>query len=262
MFASMRSRADGRLWLMLILVTAGCAGRSPDASWGARWPDGEDIVRAAAHAARSPATWLPLAGAAVITVADADDDLSRWASDHQPLFGSDAEAASDRLRSVAKGAWLVSALAAPSRTLTDKAGGLAVGGAALMLEDVVTDTIKDTSRRTRPDDSDDKSFSSGHAGTASAAATLARHNLDYVDLPGWVDTSLRVGLHGVALGTGWARVEARKHYVADVLAGYAVGHFVAAFMAEAFMKPASVPVEVRFRPAGRGGAITVVIRGF
>jgi len=39
----------------------------------------------------------------------------------------------------------------------------------------------------------------------------------------------------VALGTGWARVEAQKHYPSDVLAGMALGNFMAAFIYDAFM---------------------------
>jgi hypothetical protein len=57
-------------------------------------------------------------------------------------------------------------------------------------------------------------------------------------------------------------VEARKHHVTDVLAGYAVGHFLAAFMHEAFMRSGMPPLEVHYRPLGRGGALTVVAHRF
>lgn len=248
--------------LVVVLAAAGCAGRTPETSWGARLPDGATLGEAALRAARSPGTWVPLAGAAVLSVGDLDEDISDWAADQTPLFGADAESTSDDLRTAAKAAWLVTALAAPSDHLTDKAGGLTVGVSTLLLEDLVTGAIKDASGRVRPDGSDDQSFSSGHAGTASAAATLARRNLGYLDLPGWFDTTARVGLYGVAVGTGWARVEARKHYVTDVLAGYAVGNFLATFMHEAFMKPAAVPLEIGYRPLDGGGAITVVLRHF
>jgi membrane-associated phospholipid phosphatase len=33
----------------------------------------------------------------------------------------------------------------------------------------------------------------------------------------------------------WARVEARKHYPSDVLAGAALGHFLTAFIHDAFL---------------------------
>jgi membrane-associated phospholipid phosphatase len=255
----MTVRALGPAVLLAMIVVTGCASTSPPGSWGARWPAASDLRQAAVSAARSPATWVPLAGAAVLCLGDLDEDLSAWGADHAPLFGSDAEAASDDLRSVARGAWLVSALAAPSDGVTGKASGLAVGVATLWLEDAVTGGIKDLAGRQRPDGSDDKSFTSGHAGTASAAATLARRNLEHLDLPGWLDGSLRIGLHGIALGTGWARVEAEKHHVTDVLTGYAVGHFLAAFMQEAFMRSPMPQTEVRYLPLEGGGAVTFTV---
>jgi membrane-associated phospholipid phosphatase len=251
------ARLLAALWMLALL--GGCAGRPSDPSWGPRWPGAADLAGAAADAARSPATWLPLAGAAVLSVGDLDDDLSRWAADETPLFGDDAEAISDHLRDAAGLLWLASALAAPSDGFAGKLGGVAVGAATLVLEDEVTDGIKAAADRRRPDASDRESFSSGHAGTATAATTLARRNLDYLALSQWLDTSLRVGLHGIAVGTGWARVEAEKHHVTDVLAGYAVGHFLAAFMHQAFMRAAVPAMSVRFQPLPDGGAITVVL---
>lgn len=248
--------------LLSLIMAAGCAGRHPDTAWGARWPDGGDFKRAAVSAATSPATWVPLAGAAVLEVGDLDDDLSEWGADHAPLFGNDAGSTSDDLRTTAKAAWLITALAAPSDTVTQKVTGLVLGGSTLALEESVTGGIKSISGRSRPDDRDDKSFTSGHAGAASAAASLARHNLTYFQMPGWLDGTLRVGLHGVALGTGWARVEAERHFVTDVLAGYAVGQFLATFMHEAFMVPALPPMEVRYQPLDGGGAVTVVLHRF
>ncbi|HEX7035182.1 MAG TPA: phosphatase PAP2 family protein [Pseudomonadales bacterium] len=246
--------------LLALTLLGGCISQQANPSWGIRAPDAADIGSAAASAARSPATWLPLAAAALLSIGDLDEDLSDWGADQAPLFGADAESDSDDLRRVAQGAWLITALAAPSRTLTDKAGGLAVGAGALLLERAVTDGIKELADRRRPDGSNERSFTSGHAGAASAAATLARANLDYLGLPGWLDGTLRVGLHGVALGSGWARVEARRHYVTDVLCGYAVGHFLAAFVQQSFM--GSGPpgaVQVRYRPLPEGGAVTLVV---
>ena len=248
----------GAAVLAAMVLFSGCAGRAPDVTWGPRWPTGGNVADAALSAARSPATWLPLAGAAVLTLGDLDQDLSDWGADHAPLFGSDADSVSDDLRRITRAVWLLSALAAPSENLLDKAGGLTVDLVALSLERGVTDVVKNTASRRRPDDSNDRSFTSGHAGGASAAATLARRNLDYLAMPRWLDGSLRVGLHGVALGTGWARVEARKHHVTDVLAGYAVGHFVAAFVQDTFMRSATPVVAVRFLPLDGGGAVTIV----
>lgn len=256
--ASAAPRLAAPLVVLTVLV-GGCVSQQADPSWGARIPGAADLGTAVVTAARSPATWVPLAAAAALAVGDLDEELSDWGADHAPLFGADAAADSDTLRDATRALWLLTALAAPSRTLGDKAGGLAVGAATLMLERTVTDGIKELAERRRPDGSNDRSFSSGHAGTASAAATLARANLDYIDLPGWLHGTLNLGLHGLALGTGWARVEARRHYVTDVLGGYAVGHFLAAFMQHAFMRNGAPVVQVHHRPLPEGAAVTFVV---
>ncbi|HEY9549105.1 MAG TPA: phosphatase PAP2 family protein, partial [Kiloniellaceae bacterium] len=46
-------------------------------------------------------------------------------------------------------------------------------------------------------------------------------------------------LAGLAVMTGWARVEAGAHHPADVLAGLALGNFLAVFASEAFLAPAT-----------------------
>ena len=99
----------------------------------------------------------------------------------------------------------------------------------------MTEGLKEVTSRRRPDEANNRSFRSGHASTASAAAALAARNLAHIDLPPAARTTAALGLEAMAIGTGWARVEARKHFAADVLAGYALGHFVAAFAQGAFI---------------------------
>ncbi len=247
------------LLLLSSLLQGGCMTRAADPGWGPRLSSAPELRAAAVDAARSPATWMPLAAAAALALTDADDDLSRWAADETPLFGGAAESASDDLRMAANAAYAVTALLAPSRGPGRKAGGLLVGAVTLGLENALTDAVKDASDRERPDGSNDASFTSGHAGRSSAASTLARRNLDYMTLPRWLDTGARVALHGVAAATGWARVEAERHHVTDVLAGYALGHFTAAFMHRAFMASPPAPLQVSFQPRPRGGVWTVTV---
>ena len=69
---------------------------------------------------------------------------------------------------------------------------------------------------------------------------------------------MKVGFYGMAGGTAWARVEAEKHHATDVLVGYALGHFVARCMHNAFLQPRATPMSLQFTPhAGGGGAITL-----
>jgi hypothetical protein len=46
---------------------------------------------------------------------------------------------------------------------------------------------------------------------------------------------LGVANTALAMSVGWARVEAGRHHPADVLAGMALGHFMAVFIHDAFL---------------------------
>ena len=78
----------------------------------------------------------------------------------------------------------------------------------------VTALIKDTVHEWRPDQSDRKSFPSGHTSAAfPAAGSLAAEHPEQK----W----LYLGLAAVV---GWSRVELDKHYWRDVAAGAALGY--------------------------------------
>jgi membrane-associated phospholipid phosphatase len=152
-----------------------------------------------------------------------DGNLSDWATDHMPLFGSqeDAERADDLLNATAHASYLVTALLTPSGDedvwLNAKLKGIGVGFAAMMTTCGTTFVLKDTISLTRPDGSNDRSFPSGHASSN----------------PG--KTVLRAGLTTLPFAVGWARVEANKHYPSDVLFGIALGNFFGAFFNDAFL---------------------------
>jgi membrane-associated phospholipid phosphatase len=215
------------------------------------------MKRAAVRSATDPMTWLPLAGSVLLAVTRTDDAVSDWAADKQPLFGDNADDVSDKLLDLTTASYFVTALLAPSASISDKAKGLGVGIGAIYLNRGITDGLKSVTNRERPDRTNDRSFPSGHASSSSVRATLAAENLAYLPLPDWAAGSLTVGLYCVAGGTAWARVEAEKHHVTDVLAGNALGHFVATFMQEAFMEAGVKDLSVEFVPAGRGGSVTL-----
>lgn len=244
----------------MVAVCGGCTTLTEQGSWGAQahWPGGRELGRAAWDAARDPMTWVPLAGAAVLSVTDLDDDLSEWAADEQPLFGNDANEVSDDLRNLATVAYAATALLAPEPDVGDKAKGIAVGVGAMAITEGITRAGKSLSKRERPNGQNDESFPSGHASNATVRYTLAATNLDYLLLPRWTATTLKVGFYGMAAGTAWARVEAEKHHATDVLVGYALGHFIARFMHNAFMRAAPPETSVHFAPhPNGGGAITL-----
>ena len=86
--------------------------------------------------------------------------------------------------------------------------------ASIGVASLSTRGLKEAFPKTRPDGSDDKSFPSGHTATSFAAAATLTNRY------GW-----KVGLpaHALAAFVGASRVEARKHFAVDVLAGAAIG---------------------------------------
>ena len=200
---------------------------------------------------------MPLAGAAVLSIGDLDESVSDWAADERPLFGSSAEGVSDDLRNIAVAGALVTALAAPADEGRWRRIGWGV--TALYAQGGVVEGLKDVVERQRPDGSNDRGFPSGHAGVAASAATLGQRNLRALGMaPGW-RRGASIGFDALAVGTAWSRVEAEKHHAADVLAGYAIGHFITAFVSEAFIEPSLPAAELAFQGMGNGGALRLTV---
>ena len=112
----------------------------------------------------------------------------------------------------------------------DLQAGLSIGAAFGAAE-----ILKEASPERRPDDSDDKSFPSGHASVSFAAAATLQNRY------GW-----KVGLPAqlVAAFVATARVEARKHHWYDVVAGAGIGE------ASGFLLTSKRNTSVRVMPWG------------
>ena len=95
----------------------------------------------------------------------------------------------------------------------DKVGTLEAGG-SLAASFAVTESLKRLVDERRPDGSDRRSFPSGHTSASFAAAATLHQRY------GW-----KIGVPATALAglVGVARVEARKHFWHDVVAGAAIG---------------------------------------
>lgn len=247
---------------LCLVLGAGCAAVNERGGWGASvgWPDGARLASSAAKAARNPNTWIPAAGALVFGLTDLDDEVSDRAVADTPVFGTDAADASDTLRDIAAAGYVLTALVVPSDSLSSRASGLLVGGATLLVDRTLVDGLKQVTDRERPDGSNRRSFPSGHTSLASTSASMAVGNLAYADMPNWARLAANVGLYGTAAATGWARVEAGKHYPSDVLAGYAIGSFLARFAYHAFLESgAPAAVRVNVTPLPGGGLLTVSV---
>jgi membrane-associated phospholipid phosphatase len=91
---------------------------------------------------------------------------------------------------------------------------IAVAATAYTALTAVAGGLKLTVSERRPDDSDDKSFPSGHAARAFAGAEMVRSEY------GW---PWGIAAYTVAASVSVLRVAGDHHYVHDVLAGAAVG---------------------------------------
>ena len=230
---------------LLAALVSGCAVGSVSPWWGGDAtlvPGWQRVETAAADAFLSPWTWGPALGAAVCGIGDFDRNISIWAQEETPLFGSKsrAENASDTLREASQLSWLVTGLVTSSgdsagEWVWNKAKGFTVDYSAILLTNLNTSLLKQGTDRNRPDGTDRRSFPSGHTSGATVAATLAERNLAYLPLTPTAKTTGRIFFVTLAAGTGWARIEGGKHYPSDVLAGAALGHFFGAFIRDAFL---------------------------
>jgi hypothetical protein len=235
-----------RLSVMIFSVSVfcGCGTLPHGKGWGedATISPGWDKVGKAAYSSMlSPFTWLPVAGAAILQIDNWDKNISKWASDTTPVFGSqqNADNWSNYLLYTSGAIYGTTALLAPSgdhsgQWLTDKMKGFIVGGAAIGLSEGIVGILQPALNRGRPDGSS-QSFPSGHATATASFSTLASKNIGTMQLSRSAEIAADSGLVLLTAGTAWARVEAKRHYPADILAGMAIGHFISAFVNDAFL---------------------------
>jgi membrane-associated phospholipid phosphatase len=232
-------------FLLFAWSIVGCSSLPNGRGWGqdaTLRPGWDRICRAAWNSAASAAAWGPAAGAIAFQVGSADRNLAMWAMKNTPVYGSKDNAvhASDSLLSIISAAYVGSALAAPSGDQLGtwalaKAKGFAVGYSAVAINSQATGLIKDETTRTRPDGSDRQSFPSNHATKAGVFAALASRNLETIPLSKETLVASQIGLDTLTASVAWARLEAGRHYPSDVLAGVAIGHFIGAFINDAFI---------------------------
>jgi membrane-associated phospholipid phosphatase len=234
-----RWRSLGWLLVTASVTLSGCASTKRDLRAGDYWPSGARWKQSTVRALKDPGTWVPAAGAVVISIDDWDGRITDWAVDNTPLFGSaeDAGKASDYLLAGTNLSMVGTALAVPNgpgawefkleRVVLEELGVLLTAG--------LTDVLKDVTGRERPDGANDRSFPSGHTSQAFTASTLAGRNVDQLKLSKSGRLALKSTFTAMAAATAWARVEAGVHYPSDLFAGAALGNFIAIFIHDAFL---------------------------
>lgn len=232
----MKPRIVFWLGVSLIGLVSGCATDSRFLPSSAAWRE------SARDAARDPATWIPLAGAAVIAASGSDHHISDWASDKTPVFGSRAGAkdfanyGSDALAVMTVGSLLFSPQQNRDESWwEEKSGRMVVMLAAHGAADGVTGALKPLTGRERPNEANNHSFPSGHATAAFAFASEFRRNLEDYPIEDSTRLMLDIGAYSVASGVAWARVEGKNHYPTDVLVGAGLGNFIASWIYQAFV---------------------------
>jgi len=157
-----------------------------------------------------------------------DESVKTQAQDRR---SSGTDEAADIFRHVGQPeVWIaVPAVIIGTGLITGNEHATAVGARALgsaLLGGAILQSIKTALGRRRPNASDvgvwdfipfsgNQAMPSGHTATAFAFATSLADDLD----PIWA----KVGLYGLAAGTGWSRINDNKHWFSDVVAGTIIG---------------------------------------
>jgi membrane-associated phospholipid phosphatase len=229
----------------------------------------ESILRtvglSAKHALLSPWTWGPAAASVVFYASGLDPVVSDWAMSNTPVYGSMAAAseASDFFQRMSHIGFYGSTLFAYATTMPRPGitgAALGIGGSygAIALTAALTGAGKSSVGRLRPNESDTRSFPSGHTSNATVHATLACRNVDMMPMPRATRLLLQGALVSTAVATAWGRVEGGHHFPSDVLAGAALGHFVGAFASELIWR-LGFPVRATIMPAFSRDAFSVEV---
>lgn len=226
------------------------------------WPRGLAWRKAARNALRDPGTWVPAGMAGVIAVGGWDQEISDWAVENTPVFGSVENASSwtERLHAAGGIGMIATALAVRDdwHPWSLRGKTLVVEGAGAITSASLAELLKSATDRERPDGSDERSLPSGHATPAFAYAAATRRNLAAMQLGrGW-RIGLTAGFETLAVGSAWSRVEAQKHYPTDVLVGAALGNYISLLLHDAFLGNSSaVVVTVNADPARPSFAVVI-----
>lgn len=201
-------------------------------------------------AALDQKTWIPAAAALLIAATDTDHSISDWATEHNPVFGSQssAEDASNQLRAILGASALVTSVVAPGQQdalLPGRTGNLITAAASAFTISELTNSLKESSGRTRPNGVDQRSFPSSHTAAATTYATISAYRVNELSISAGKRQALNAGLYTLAAATAWARVEAKAHYPVDVLTGFALGNFTTRWLHETLQTPRN-PVWISF----------------
>ncbi len=205
-------------------------------------PSFERVKQAASSATNTYHFRIPLALGLIAFAFDGR--ISDSAARHTPLFGSqeNAENWTDALVVGLVPMMLYSAMQSDLPVKDEpayitRAKFIGFQSLIILADFTLITSLKNSSKRVRPDESDDLSFPSGHSSVSSGLSRTVFNNINNSQHR---DTTFGRVLQGTAFTSSilvaWGRVEARKHHLSDVLLGNALGAFISDFLYATFLE--------------------------
>lgn len=231
--------------LLTILLVSGCTTTNRPSLGEAVTtnPGWSKLKQSGKQAFRDPNVWATLLTAVLLQIDDLDQEISDQLSEDTPVFGSNQKASdgSDDFRSLTKIAYVSTALLVPGpegagEWFSTKARLLGSEWVTVETAQLFASEIKDLSQRERPNHRNNQSFPSSHVAVASTQAQMANLNVEYLTIGESSKQALNITFDSFSALTAWGRVEAGEHYPSDVLAGWALGHFMS-YLARQFIDP-------------------------
>jgi len=174
-----------------------------------------------------------------------DGEVSDNASKNTPLFGSqsNAKAATDGMLLALFPVMMYTSTLPALRDQTEseyfspRTKFLLTQSSIILIDFLTIHAIKSSTRRIRPDQSDNLSFPSGHSSLSSGLARTIYNNIKNSPKN---DTKLGKTIqYGSFITAGlvaWGRVEAKKHHLSDVLLGNAFGAYISDLLYSIYYK--------------------------
>ena len=160
---------------------------------------------------KNTALWLAGGGAVALAVHSKDDDLNRRLIPHRGFFRAGQTVGSVYVQA---GSGLVTYVVGRS-IHNERVKHLGTDMlSAQILAQTLTQAIKISTRRERPDLSNKHSFPSGHASATFATATVLQRHL------GW---KAAVPTYSIATYVAMSRLQQNRHFLSDVVFGAALG---------------------------------------
>jgi len=246
-------------------------------------PGARRIGTALWDAAFDPYIGVTTAALIVTAASGKDKQISSYATQHTPVFGSseNAKKASDIFVAASVGITVLTYTVkylphimespdeedgCPIRTEFGMSprfhapiAAASAGVIALGLTSGTTEILKTTTGRLRPDSSNTYSFPSGHTSSAAVKNAYSAKIISSMSLPRSYNYPAYAVLTTLTAATAWGRVEGEKHYPTDVMAGAIIGTFFANAAYKAFLGPYQYVENFNIQIAPQRAAVTATM---